>query len=76
MQQILVLSDTHSYLDPRLIPHVEACDQIWHGGDWGSVAVADTLMGLGSQFTECMEILMTERLGICFPKSLDSPARK
>lgn len=47
MQKILVLSDTHSYLDPRLIEHVDYCDQIWHGGDWGSVAVADTLIGFG-----------------------------
>lgn len=46
MQKILILSDTHSYLDPRLAPHLDWCDQIWHGGDWGDVAVADTLLSL------------------------------
>ena len=47
MQKILVLSDTHSFLDPRLEEHLEYCDQFWHGGDWGSVAVADTLASYG-----------------------------
>jgi hypothetical protein len=46
MQKILILSDTHGYLDPRLLPHVDWADQIWHGGDWGSVAIADTLSAL------------------------------
>jgi uncharacterized protein len=45
MQKILIISDTHSYLDPRLEPHIDWADQIWHGGDWGSVALADTLIG-------------------------------
>jgi putative phosphoesterase len=47
MQKILLLSDTHSYLDARLEEHIDFCDQIWHGGDWGSVAIADTLMSFG-----------------------------
>lgn len=46
MQKILILSDTHSFLDKRLEPHLDWCDQIWHGGDWGSVAVSDTLVAL------------------------------
>jgi predicted phosphodiesterase len=40
MEKVLIISDTHSYLDPRLMEHVEWCDQIWHGGDWGDVAVS------------------------------------
>lgn len=46
MQKILILSDTHGFLDPRLLPHIDASDQVWHGGDWGSVAVSDTLQAL------------------------------
>jgi uncharacterized protein len=43
MQKILIISDTHSYLDERLMEHVDWCDQIWHGGDWGNVSLSDTL---------------------------------
>ncbi len=46
MQKILILSDTHSFLDARLAPHLDWCDQIWHAGDWGSVEIADTLCSL------------------------------
>jgi predicted phosphodiesterase len=57
MKKVLIISDTHSYLDPRLMEHVEWCDQIWHGGDWGDVAVSDTLTALKPVFG-CMVILM------------------
>ncbi|MBP6386297.1 MAG: metallophosphoesterase family protein [Pseudarcicella sp.] len=43
MQKILIISDTHSYLDQRLMPHIEWADQIWHAGDWGNESVVDTL---------------------------------
>ena len=43
MQKILIISDTHSYLDQRLLEHVDWCDQIWHAGDWGNVSLSDTL---------------------------------
>jgi uncharacterized protein len=43
MQKILIISDTHSYLDPRLMEHVDWCDQIWHAGDWGNISLSDTL---------------------------------
>jgi putative phosphoesterase len=46
MQKILILSGTHSYLDERLLPHIDWCTQIWHAGDWGNVSVADTLSSL------------------------------
>ncbi len=43
MQKILIISDTHNYLDERLMEHVDWCDQIWHAGDWGNVSLSDTL---------------------------------
>jgi len=46
MQKILIISDTHSFLDERLFPHIDWCDHIWHAGDWGIVAVSDTLEAL------------------------------
>ncbi|PPL04405.1 metallophosphoesterase family protein [Parapedobacter indicus] len=43
MIRIGLLSDTHGYLDERVFKHFELCDEIWHAGDFGDIAVADTL---------------------------------
>ena len=43
MTRIGLLSDTHSYLDPQIFTHFDACDEIWHAGDVGAPAVADQL---------------------------------
>jgi hypothetical protein len=43
MQRIALLSDTHNYLDPKLFKYFESCDQIWHAGDIGTVAIMDEL---------------------------------
>jgi hypothetical protein len=44
MQKILLLSDTHSFLDDRLIEPIQNCDQLWHAGDWGSLQLVDKLI--------------------------------
>ena len=44
--KIGLLSDTHSYLDDRILHHLSSCDEIWHAGDFGSLEVSDTLAGL------------------------------
>jgi uncharacterized protein len=41
--KIGLLSDTHSFLDPRVFEHFAEVDEIWHAGDFGSVEVADAL---------------------------------
>ncbi|MCU0448884.1 MAG: metallophosphatase family protein [Bernardetiaceae bacterium] len=41
--RIGLLSDTHHYLDPRVLDYFALCDEIWHAGDIGSLAVAETL---------------------------------
>lgn len=41
--RIGLLSDTHGWLDPALERHFERCDEIWHAGDIGNVAVSETL---------------------------------
>ncbi len=43
MTKIGFLSDTHGYLDPRVFEHFESCDEIWHGGDIGTVEIVDRL---------------------------------
>lgn len=41
--KIGLLSDTHSYLDPQLFDCFAHCDELWHAGDWGSLALAEEL---------------------------------
>jgi putative phosphoesterase len=43
MQRIVLLSDTHNYLEPKILKYLENCDQIWHAGDIGTLAVTDEL---------------------------------
>lgn len=43
MKKILLLSDTHSYLDDRILHYASQCDEIWHAGDIGDLKVTDTL---------------------------------
>ena len=41
--KIGLLSDTHGYLDKSVFKHFEACDEIWHAGDFGNIALAEEL---------------------------------
>ncbi|WP_076639945.1 metallophosphoesterase [Lewinella sp. 4G2] len=43
MKRIGLLSDTHSYLDPKVFEYFEDCDEIWHGGDVGDASLLDEL---------------------------------
>lgn len=45
MTKILLLSDTHSYLDDRILDYALQADEIWHCGDFG-VGVAEKLEDL------------------------------
>ncbi|WP_068595657.1 metallophosphoesterase family protein [Vaginella massiliensis] len=46
MKKILLLSDTHSYLDDRILAHAQKADEIWHAGDIGNRQVLDRLQAL------------------------------
>jgi putative phosphoesterase len=43
MTRIGLISDTHSYLDDAVFKHFDKCDEIWHAGDFGNIALADQL---------------------------------
>jgi len=43
VKKILLLSDTHSYLDETILERASQHDEIWHAGDWGSIEVYDQL---------------------------------
>jgi putative phosphoesterase len=44
--KILLLSDSHSYLDAQVLDYCQACDEIWHAGDIGTLSLADSLAAL------------------------------
>jgi len=37
MKRILIISDTHSHLDEKLMKYIEEADEVWHGGDIGDI---------------------------------------
>lgn len=43
MFRIGLLSDTHSFYDPRIAEHFGSCDEIWHAGDIGDYHVVKML---------------------------------
>ena len=43
-KKIGLLSDTHSYLDPKIKEYFSNVDEIWHAGDIGSMEVLDELI--------------------------------
>ncbi|MDN4013502.1 metallophosphoesterase family protein [Chryseobacterium gambrini] len=43
MTKILILSDSHSYIDDRILEYAGQADEIWHGGDFGSMDVIEQL---------------------------------
>jgi len=46
LKNILLLSDTHSFLDPKTIKYINQADEIWHAGDIGDLHVTDTIKKL------------------------------
>ena len=45
--KIGLLSDTHGFLDPKVAGYFAGCDEIWHAGDIGEMAVIEALERLG-----------------------------
>ncbi|TPV34095.1 metallophosphoesterase family protein [Paucihalobacter ruber] len=43
MTRILLLSDTHSYIDATILKHVKNADEVWHAGDIGDLKVTDSI---------------------------------
>lgn len=46
MRRIGLLSDTHGYLDGRILEFLGECDEIWHAGDIGNIETAQQLSAL------------------------------
>ncbi len=46
VKKILLLSDTHSYIDEQILKFVKQADEVWHAGDIGDLKVTDTIKAL------------------------------
>lgn len=46
MTKILLLSDTHGYIDDQMLKYVKQADEVWHAGDIGDIKVTDTIAKL------------------------------
>ena len=43
LKNILLLSDTHGYIDEKIISHTNYVDEVWHAGDIGDTRVIDSI---------------------------------
>lgn len=41
--KILLLSDTHGYIDDKILKYAKEADEVWHAGDIGDLEVANAL---------------------------------
>jgi putative phosphoesterase len=46
MKKIVLLSDTHSYIDDAILKYVKEADEVWHAGDIGDIVVTDAIKNL------------------------------
>ncbi len=46
MKKILLLSDTHGFLDRKMVSYINEADEVWHAGDWGTMAVSDYIKAI------------------------------
>jgi len=46
MTKILLLSDTHSFIDEQILKYVKQADEVWHAGDIGDLKVTDAIKKL------------------------------
>ena len=46
MKNILLLSDTHSFIDSQILKYVKQAAEVWHAGDIGTVEVTVTIKNI------------------------------
>ena len=44
MKKILLLSDSHGYIDKKIIKYFDDIDQVWHACDIGNIIVCETIL--------------------------------
>jgi len=43
VKKILLLSDTHGFIDDQILKFVKQADEVWHAGDIGDLSVTDAI---------------------------------
>ncbi len=43
MKKIILLSDTHSFINEEILDYLSAADEVWHAGDFGSLEILKEL---------------------------------
>ena len=46
MKKILLISDTHGFIDDKILSYCKSVDEVWHAGDIGSIEVVDKIKQL------------------------------
>ncbi len=46
MKKILLLSDTHSFIDEQIFKYIKSSDEVWHAGDIGDISITDQIKTL------------------------------
>ena len=46
MKNILLLSDTHGFIDNQILKYVKLADEVWHAGDIGDIKVTDAITNI------------------------------
>jgi putative phosphoesterase len=46
LKKILLISDSHGWLDEKLIKHIKNCDEVWHAGDIGNIKFCKNIESL------------------------------
>lgn len=68
--KIGILSDTHSYMDERILHHLSDCDEVWHAGDFGAIAVVDSLLSLKKTLRGVYGNIDGKEIREMFPKEI------
>lgn len=50
MKKILLLSDSHSYIDEKILHYASQADEVWHAGDIGDIKVSEALQKVSPVF--------------------------
>ena len=46
MKNILLLSDTHGFINNQILKYVKQADEVWHAGDIGDIKVTDAITNI------------------------------
>ena len=68
--KIAVLSDTHSWIDDRIIDYLKNADEIWHAGDIGSLEVLDRLEQLPGKLRAVHGNIDNQQIKLAAPEYL------